>query len=271
MAYKNLVSASLAAVLLFICCGAFFFGFVTSQDTDALSGDQQTSAQYYRPYNVNRRTAAYPVRRPAAYPVRRPAYNNYINNQRPQAPVSSNYRPSAPTVAAQPNNNRPSTSGTTCTSSNSYGQYGICWAADSQRLQIGPNLTIENLFSYVFDCLSSAIMPTEPTLQQRWSVVCVSTGEDDCNYHRGNNVYTSAAQSCINDDCICVVGEPYETIASQTDSPNNPFKAPEFQPGYWQSWTAGLNQDIQNTLAASGTINLACLSLSHFEGSIIYD
>ena len=234
---------------------------MTSQDTDALSGDQQTSAQYYRPYNVNRRTAAYPVRRPAAYPVRRPAYNNYINNQRPQTPVSSNYRPSAPTVNAQPNNNRPSTSGTTCTSSNSYGQYGICWAADSQRLQIGPNLTIENLVRFhaynLYSSLTYSTVYRQQLCQQsrRFNSVgllCVSTGEDDCNYHRGNNVYTSAAQRCINDDCICVVGEPYETIASQTDSPNNPFKAPEFQPGYWQSWTAGLNQDIQNTLAASG-------------------
>ena len=244
---------------------------MASQDTDALSEDQQTSAQYYRPYNnVNRRPA---------YPVRRPTYSNYINNQqrpvqrpvqRPQTPsVSSNYRPSAPTVAAQSSNIRPSTSsntgtGTSCTSSNSYGQYGICWDAQSQRLQIGPNLTIENLVRFhaynLYSSLTYSTVYRQQLCQQsrRFNSVgllCVSTGEDDCNYHRGNNVYTSAAQSCINDDCICVVGEPYETIALQVADqtpPNNPGKAPAYQSSYWQSWTAGLNQDIQNTLAASG-------------------
>ena len=222
---------------------------MASQDIDSLLGEQQPAAQNYRPYYNNRRPA---------FPVRRPAYTNAIN-QKPQTPVSSNYRP-APTVAQS--TKKPNTeSGTTCSSSNNYQQYGICWAADSQRLQISPSLTIENLVRFHKANLFSSQLYQANYRQQlceqsrRFNSVgllCVSTGEDDCVYKRGNNVYTSAAQSCYNDDCICVVGEPYETIASQTVSVNSPFNAPQFQPGYWQSWTAGLNQDIQNTLAAHG-------------------
>jgi hypothetical protein len=252
---------------------------VASQDTDALSEDQQTSAQYYRPYNnVNRRPA---------YPVRRPTYSNYINNQqrpvqrpvqRPQTTsVSSNYRPSAPTVAAQPSNIRPSTSntgtGTSCTSSNIYRQYGICWDAQIQRLQISSNLTIENLVRFhAYNLYSTPdYPPTQVYSPAFWQQLCeqsrrfnrvglMCTSESRENYCNviGDH-WTSTALLCVSDDCICVVGEPYETIAKQVASQiprqislNNPFNAPVFQSDYWQSWTAGLNQDIQNTLAAHG-------------------
>lgn len=241
--------------MLFICCGAFFFGLVASQEAELLLGEQQTSAQYYRPYNYNRRPG---------YPVRRPAYNNYIN-QRPQrpaaAPSNNNYRP-APTTA------RPSAAvtGTTCRSSNSYQQYGICWAEESQRLQINPSLTIDNFVRFhkinlYDDVLYSSSYRRQLCEQSRRfnsvGILCVSStsnfeDDDDCFYNRAGNVRTSAAKSCINNDCICVVGDPYESIASNTKSPNDPFDAPMFQPGYWPAWTAALNQDIQNTLAASG-------------------
>jgi hypothetical protein len=86
--------------------------------------------------------------------------------------------------------------------------------------------------------------------------MCTSAGENYCNYNTDPDLpLTSTAYVCINDDCICVVGEPYETIALQVADqtpPSNPGKAPAYQSSNWQSWTAGLNQDIQNTLAASG-------------------
>jgi hypothetical protein len=84
-------------------------------------------------------------------------------------------------------------------------------------------------------------------------ILCVTSNfDDDCFYRRAGDTYTSAAKSCINNDCICVVGDPYESIATNTKAPNDPFDAPMFQPGYWPAWTAGLNQHIKNTLAASG-------------------
>jgi hypothetical protein len=96
--------------------------------------------------------------------------------------------------------------------------------------------------------------------------MCTSAGENYCNYNTDPwGSVTSTAYECINDEWICVVGEPYETIAKQFASAYPPrqvsfnieddddiFNAPQFQPGYWQSWTAGLNQNIQNTLAAHG-------------------
>ncbi len=227
---------------------------VASQDAELLSGEQQASSQYYRPYNnYNRRPA---------YPVRRPAYNNYIN-QRPQrpaaAPSNTNYRPApAPTT---------SSAKTTCGSSNSFQQYGICWAADSQRLQISPNLTIENFvrfhkINFYDDVLYSTSYRQQLCEQSRRfnsvGILCVTSSasnhedDDDCLYRRAGGVSTSAAKSCLNNDCICVVGDPYESIAVNTKAPNDPFDAPMFQPGYWPAWTAALNQDIQSTLAASG-------------------
>jgi hypothetical protein len=236
---------NIQAVFLCICCGAFLFGLVASQDAELLSGEQQASAQYYRPYN-NRRPA---------YPVRRPSYNNYIN-QRPLTPAASNnnYRP-APTIA------RPSTAvtGSTCSSSNTYQQYGICWAADSQRLQISPSLTIENFVRFHTTNLFNSVLYLATYRQQmceqsrRFNSVGVKCAEEEeCYFKRTSSTYTAVASSCINDDCICVVGDPYESIASKTDSPNSPFNDPVFQPGYWPAWTAGLNQNIQNTLAAHG-------------------
>ncbi len=82
--------------------------------------------------------------------------------------------------------------------------------------------------------------------------------EEECYFKRAGSTYTAAAASCVNDDCICVVGDPYEDIASKTDSPNDPFNALMFQP-HWPTWTAGLNQHIQNTLvgvATNGAWNL---------------
>jgi hypothetical protein len=225
---------------------------VASQDAELLSGEQQASAQYYRPYN-NRRPA---------YPVRRPSYNNYIN-QRPLTPAASNnnYRP-APTIA------RPSTAvtGSTCSSSNTYQQYGICWAADSQRLQISPSLTIENFVRFHKINLYDNVLYSTSYRQQlceqsrRFNsvgILCITSAsnhedDDDCFYQRAGGTYTSTAKSCINNDCICVVGDPFESIAANTKAPNDPFDAPMFQPGYWPAWTTALNQDIQNTLAASG-------------------
>ncbi|XP_046459396.1 uncharacterized protein LOC124205881 isoform X3 [Daphnia pulex] len=260
MAYKNLTSAILAGVFLFLCCGAFLFGLVASQDAEL--GEQQASAQYYRPYyNYNRRPA---------YPVRRPTYNNY-HSQRPQrpaaAPSNANYRPApapAPTTAARPSS--AAVTGTSCRSSNSYQQYGICWAADSQRLQISPSLTIENFVRFHKINLYDNVLYSTSYRQQlcdqsrRFNsvgILCITSAsnhedDDDCFYQRAGGTYTSAAKSCINNDCICVVGDPYESIAANTKAPNDPFDAPVFQPGYWPAWTTALNQDIQNTLAASG-------------------
>ncbi|XP_046646151.1 uncharacterized protein LOC124336400 isoform X2 [Daphnia pulicaria] len=265
MAFKNLVGAILAAVFLFLCCGAFLFGLVASQDAEL--GEQQASAQYYRPYyNYNRRPA---------YPVRRPTYNNY-HYQRPQrpaaAPSNTNYRPApAPTTSTA----RPSSAavtGTSCRSSNSYQQYGICWAADNQRLQISPSLTIENfvrfhkmnMYSDVFDSHSYRKQLCEQSRRfNSVGVMCVTSpsdlayDDDDCDYLRAGGVTTSTAKTCVDDDvCICVVGDPYESIADNTKAPNDPLNAflsgTHAGTGYWSAWTAALNQEIQNTLAASG-------------------
>jgi hypothetical protein len=198
---------------------------VASQDAEL--GEQQASAQYYRPYyNYNRRPA---------YPVRRPVYNNYIN-QRPQrpaaAPFNTNYRPApAPTSAI---------SGS-CGSSNSYQQYGICWAADSQRLQISPSLTIENFVRFFKKNLYVGFFDSPSYRQQiceqsrRFNsvgVMCVTPpsnfeeDDDDCVYRRPGGVTSFASKKCITGEvCICTVGDPYESIDDNTKAPNDPFDA----------------------------------------------
>jgi hypothetical protein len=72
-------------------------------------------------------------------------------------------------------------------------------------------------------------------------IMCVTTDEDDCISNQG----TASAVVCVNDNCICVVEEPYETIANSITPANKPER---FKPGYW----AGFYQQLQNTLAASG-------------------
>jgi uncharacterized protein (DUF2147 family) len=88
--------------------------------------------------------------------------------------------------------------------------------------------------------------------------------DDDCVYRRSSGVRTNSAKTCIFDafdyDCICVVGDPYESIADNTNALNDPFDGilsgtspgTYAGTGNWPAWTAALNQDIQNTLAASG-------------------
>jgi hypothetical protein len=64
------------------------------------------------------------------------------------------------------------------------------------------------------------------------------------------------------------VGDPYESIATNTNSPNSPFSAPVFQPGYWEAFNAQLNQNLQTHLAANG-INWKPLQLPSSFSSLI--
>ena len=159
--------------------------------------DQQVYAQNYRPYVNNRR----------------PSYPAYVgNNRRPPSNSINNNRPAT-------SSNRPvGSSASSCSSPDAATQQGgICWDSANQLLRTAPSLTNDQLVAFYSKNFGSSLARAPRFRSQiceqsrRFNsvgVLCVSTGEEDCELNGA-----SSAQSCINYDCICVVGGRCQQIA----------------------------------------------------------
>ena len=234
-------------------------GFHQAADEASRELDQQGSAQNYRPYGNNRRPI-YPAnnyvnnRRPI-YPTsyygnyRRPSYpTNFGNNRRPPLNSINNNRPATTgyPAASATNNRRPApptepTSNRPCNSTDDATQQdGICWDANNQLLRTSSNLMIEKFVAFYSKYFGTKLSDTSRFRSQicdqsrRFNsvgVLCVSTGEDDCMLNG-----SASAQSCINYDCICVVGERYQKIAKENthffSSYFSSYMASIFYPGF---------------------------------------
>ncbi|XP_032783462.2 uncharacterized protein LOC116921303 [Daphnia magna] len=256
----------------------------TNESPSIEIGDQQTSDQYYRPYNGANRRPAYPT-------------YNYGNNQRPsypaynQRPAVYNPRPSyttrrpsyqaattrRPNYPASNNNYRPATtpsdrftSGLCISSPNTYQQYGICWDAVAQRMQIGSHLSIENFVRFYIGNLENASFDYQDTSKyydaicdqsKRFNgvgILCTYDDEDSCNDYRiggGQNNIIAVSSMCWNEHCICIVGDRYEELAlALRPTLSQPaYVVSSFPGGYTGPITSqAIQQHVQQELAAAG-------------------
>ncbi|KAI9558999.1 hypothetical protein GHT06_015788 [Daphnia sinensis] len=271
MAFQSHI-ISLVVILLFIQWNDYLHAYAatTNESPSIEIGDQQTSDQYYRPYNGANRRPAYPTygNRPSyAVNNQRPAVNNLrptYTTRRPNYPASNNnYRP-APTSSDR------FTSGLCSSSPNTYQQYGICWDAAAQRMQIGSHLTIENFVRFYIGNMENGSFDYKDTSQyydaiceqsKRFNgvgILCNSDGEDYCNDHRiggGQNDIIAVSTTCWGEECICVVGDRYEelALAMRPNLSKPPYIVANVPGGYTGPVTTqAIQQHVQQQLAAAG-------------------
>ncbi|XP_057369583.1 uncharacterized protein LOC130690575 [Daphnia carinata] len=272
MAFQSHI-VSLVVILLLTEWNDSVHATKTNESSTIELGDQQTSDQYYRPYNGANRRPAYPTygynqrpsyavnnQRPAVYNPR-PTYTT----RRPNYPVSNNnYRPPATSSDRF-------TSGLCSSSPNTYQQYGICWDAAAQGMQIGSHLSIENFVRFYVGNMENDSFDYQDT-GRYYDAICeqskrfngvgilcsYSDDEDYCTDHHiagGQNDITAVSQMCWNQRCICIVGDRYEelALAMRPSLSQPPYVVSNIPGGYTGPVTTqAIQQHVQQTLAAAG-------------------